>query len=543
VQKIAVILACSVLSTGCVLSTDAVVSEGDAIFDPRLLGTWQQVSSPEGAVVLRSGAKGYAIEYTDGRGKTVRLEGRLGRLGKRLVLDVWPTPRETELPEPYRDWLIPGHLLVALDIGDGEVRAAPLEPDSLRPRLRRGEVRLAYVLDHDRAILTGTTSQLRAVLGPYMERPGALTDGDVWRRVTNAASAAAGSATSGEEPCFEAAPWREADLLFRSDPHWAGSDDAYSIDLGKDRTLWLFGDTWIDESGRHTRAGAQMVRNSVAIQTGKNPSHAKIVFYWGKAADGRPEAFLPEEGSYWFWPGHGIRIGDRLVLFFGRQRGTPTGLGFEAAGWRAVMVDNPDDEPSRWHVRALNTQENLLGVVAGFASVVRWGEHVYAFGGQQAVASMPIHVMRWTVENVRSGNLLEPEWWAGADVGWVADSSRAPRWPVFENGQSELTIHYDTTTRRFLDVQTNAFGAADVVIRSAPALTGPWTAQRLLYRPSEYYQPNIMIYAAKAHPQLSGADLLLTYATNSFRVQQIIGDSLLYYPRFLRLTRCKTTNP
>ncbi|MDP9278161.1 MAG: hypothetical protein M3P00_01940, partial [Gemmatimonadota bacterium] len=98
-QRIAAILACSVFSTGCVLSTDAVVS-GDAIFDPRLLGTWQQISSPEGAVVLRSGAKGYAIEYTDRGGKTVRLEGRLGRLGKRLVLDVWPTPRETELPEP-----------------------------------------------------------------------------------------------------------------------------------------------------------------------------------------------------------------------------------------------------------------------------------------------------------------------------------------------------------------------------------------------------------------------------------------------------------
>jgi hypothetical protein len=58
----------------------------------------------------------------------------------------------------------------------------------------------------------------------------------------------------------------------------------------------------------------------------------------------------------------------------------------------------------------------------------------------------------------------------------------------------------------------------------------------MLYRPSEFYQPDIMIYAAKAHPELSGADLLLTYATNSFRPQQ--GDSLTYYPRFLRLTRC-----
>jgi hypothetical protein len=545
-HKVAAVLACSVLSAGCVLSTDAVISEADAIFDSRLLGTWQQVSNPDGAVVRRSGPKGYAIEYTDRGGKAVRLEGRLGRLGKRLVLDVWPTPSETELSEPYRDWLIAGHLLLALDIGNGEVRAAPLEPDSLKTRLRSGEVRLAYILDHDRPILNGTTSQVRAVLGPYLERPGALADGDVWRRVAGAAADVAASSASGEDPCFEASPWRNADLLFRRDPHWVGSDGAYSIDLGNDRTLWLFGDTFIDASGRHTRVGSRMVRNTVAIQTGRDPSRAKIVFYWGKTTDGRSGSFFPDEGSYWFWPGHGIRIGDRLILFFGRLRGTRTGLGFAAAGWRAIMVDNPDDEPPRWRAKTLRTRDNPLGVGPG-AGVIQLGEHVYAFGAQEPVNPHPIHVVRWRVDDVRKGNLLDHEWWAGPDIGWVADSSTAARWPVFENGQSEFSIHYDTITRRFLELQTNGFGAADVVIRSAPALTGPWTPQRLLYRPSEYYQPDIMIYAAKAHPQLSGADLVLTYATNSFRFEQSVGDSLIYYPRFLRLTRCtprdKATNP
>lgn len=281
-----------------------------------------------------------------------------------------------------------------------------------------------------------------------------------------------------------------------------------------------------------------MVRNTVAIQTGRDPSRAKMVFYWGRTADGRPDSFFAADGSHWFWPAHGIRVGDRLVLFLGRLRGTGGGLGFEPAGWRAVMVDNPDDEPSRWRVRALNTRDNLLGV--GASSLIRLGEHIYAFGSQEQVKSFPIHVMRWTVEDVRKGNLLEPEWWAGAGVGWVTDSSRAPRWAVFENGQSGISVHYDTITRRFLEVQTNGFGSADVTIRSASDLTGPWTAQRMIYRPSEFYQPDIMIYAALAHPELSGGDLLLTYSTNSFRLfEEHMGDSLIYYPRFLRLTRCR----
>ncbi|MCA1733021.1 MAG: DUF4185 domain-containing protein, partial [Acidobacteria bacterium] len=64
------------------------------------------------------------------------------------------------------------------------------------------------------------------------------------------------------------------------------------------------------------------------------------------------------------------------------------------------------------------------------------------------------------------------------------------------------------------------------------------TAPRLLYRPSEYYRPNVMIYAAKAHPHLTGAYLPLTYANNSLEFADHLRDESTYYPRFVRLTRC-----
>ena len=47
-----------------------------------------------------------------------------------------------------------------------------------------------------------------------------------------------------------------------------------------------------------------------------------------------------------------------------------------------------------------------------------------------------------------------------------------------------------------------------------------------------------MIYAGKAHPQLEGADLVLTYATNSFEFADHFSDPTIYYPRFVRLSRC-----
>ena len=415
---------------------------------------------------------------------------------------------------------------------------AALEPDSLLRALYSGRVRLAHQRSQDRLILYGTTDQLRAALAPYLGRAGALSAPDAWRRAHT--TEATPPVRPVEVPCFEASAWREADRLFHRDPHWLGADVASSVDLGGGRILWLFGDTWIDPSGAGTRRGARMVSNSVAIQTGTDPATATIRFYWARAADGSPEALLPDRGGESLWFGNGVRVGDRLVLFLARTiRGTGTGLGFEHIGWTAMMVDNPDDEPPAWRVRPLDVPQNPLGILVGFAAILRLGEHVYALGSQNPVKSHPIYAVRWPAEAVRLGTLGQPEWWAGERLGWIPDSSTVQRWPLFENGQAELSIHVDEATQRFIGVHTLGFGPADLMLRSAPALTGPWSAPRMVYRPPEYHRPDAMIYAAKGHSELTGADLVLTYATNTFEFAEQLTDSLVYYPRFVRLTRCR----
>ncbi len=282
-----------------------------------------------------------------------------------------------------------------------------------------------------------------------------------------------------------------------------------------------------------------MVSNSVAIQVGTDPTTAAISFHWGRAADGSPAAFFPGRGRERLWFGSGVRVDGHLVLFLGRIRSTNVGLGFESAGWTAVIVDNPDSAPSSWRVRELETPPNPLGITVGFAAALKLAEHVYAFGSPDSVKSHPLYAARWSAVEVLRGDLQHPEWWAGDQLGWVPDSSSAARWPLFENGQSELSLHVDPVTQHFIAVQTQGFGPADVMLRAAPALTGPWSAAHMVYRPPEYHRPNVMIYAAKGHAQLTGADLVATYATNTVQFSEHLTDSLIYYPHFVRLMRCR----
>src|ERR1700736_448739 len=74
-------------------------------------------------------------------------------------------------------------------------------------------------------------------------------------------------------PPFEVSSAKPAPALtqrFQQTEGWTGGDVAQSIPLTPDRTLWLFGDSFIGkiESGR--RVGARMINNAVAWQSLKD---------------------------------------------------------------------------------------------------------------------------------------------------------------------------------------------------------------------------------------------------------------------------------
>lgn len=152
---------------------------------------------------------------------------------------------------------------------------------------------------------------------------------------------ACGSETDTDRPT-----WSE--LFTPTDSHgkriWSGGDGAYTVPIDGDRTLWLFGDTYLTEVENGERVGrADVVAGNtaaiLATATGPRPT-ARLDFAhdfdWGARAalpSAQPawmplllrESDLPGESTareaaallfpIFHWPAHGVRIENDLLLF------------------------------------------------------------------------------------------------------------------------------------------------------------------------------------------------------------------------------------
>lgn len=328
----------------------------------------------------------------------------------------------------------------------------------------------------------------------------------------------------------------EGERLFRADPRWLGADAALTIPLDERRTLWLFGDTFVATSDAHRRAESEMVRNTVADQTGMDPRGAAIEFGWKRGADGSPTSFFPERGERWYWPGHGIRLaGGPLLVFLYELAATPgAGLGFAVRGWALARIDAPDESLERWELRVVEGPALPFDALPATA-VLEEDERIVAL----AIRQEGVHagaLVRWPAGALLAGELDTGEWWSGA--AWVAADELGPSGPAFvlDDAGAECSLHRDGRSGRWVHVASYGFGATTIGVRTAPAITGPWSAPVTVHRPVESDGPRPFVYAAKAHPELLGpaeGDLLVTYAANSFEFGDLFtpeGERDLYWP-------------
>lgn len=303
---------------------------------------------------------------------------------------------------------------------------------------------------------------------------------------------------------------------FRKTSGWTAADGTISILLPDNKSLWLFGDTYIDgyQASDNTIPCLFQVRNSMMVQDMQHPSEFVTILDDTQSGLERTPVKDPDNKDIYFWPGHGYVQGDVAIVFW---------LGYSGAG----MVHS-GNYVSKIHIPDLTDASAIQELTRlPLSAGVEWGnavvaepedDYIYVYGQiKDWIINRPL-VARYPWEQEVS------EAWEFFDgSGWVADENAAqqimgstadyvsPSFSVIKLQDKYFMISQD------IGFLTCGYGR-EIYSWESNSPQGPFTNKKLLYTIEDKYEGEYWVtYNATAHPQfIRNNELLISYNVNGF---------------------------
>jgi len=345
---------------------------------------------------------------------------------------------------------------------------------------------------------------------------------------------AVSSAVAGDYS-FQVSAVPEWNRMFQRTNGWLGADVAYSVPLGPNKTLWLFGDTFVGQIRDGKRTSAKMIHSSIAVQ----PLGDEPQFYFPVDKKQRPQSFIKSLGPRtYFWLSDGVRAKSGLYLFMQQVEWiNNTAWGFRCAGTWLAYVKNPDAAPGQWNMtkkklpftRLADGQDMLLG-----SEILTFGNSIYIYGYSSQTNSTAMKnqiIVRAPVDD--PGDTGRWEFYSNGT--WTKDFNKTTS--IFSGAGAEGSASWQPYLKKFVFIYSDGIWGS-ILMRTADAPEGPWNSPAKLYQcPDMKFSSHVFCYAAKGHPELSpNNELLISYAANSESLSEVMSDTRLYWPRFIRVT-------
>lgn len=333
----------------------------------------------------------------------------------------------------------------------------------------------------------------------------------------------------------KALPDEQLNQTFMNREGWIGGDGAFSVPIGRDSSWWLFSDTWIGKIEGRARTGATIVNNTAGRLDG-----TKLTFIVRGSNDGGPQALVtPAEGAGWFWLGSGALIDRKLYVFLSQIVKTDASsvFGFKAAGLWLGVCASPGLDPESWKFKQLRVPfarfDARREVSFGF-SLCLAGSWMYIYGTDEDVS--PSWRARFLLvarcPALQIAEFSTWRFWTG--TAWSADPAACAR--TVDHMASDGSVSYLPRLKRFVLVYTEDGLSSRILARTSKSPEGPWSSPTEVYRCPEGADKGVFCYQARNHPELAhGNELAISYCTNSFGISQVLRDTRLYFPRFVRV--------
>lgn len=332
---------------------------------------------------------------------------------------------------------------------------------------------------------------------------------------------------------------------------WQGADDAYSIPLPGGRDVWIFGDTLYGPQRLVTGNDPRMTHSSIGISTCDAKGRWHLKYFFKRDEKGNLASFfVPREPTHWYWAMDGFvakgNLWISLLCIKPASHPEPWAMNFETCGTDLAKITNPGDSPDRWKISYFPLVKDGVKAYPSASAVVHGG-YAYIFALYES-GDRPLLVTR-----IPLGGLDDPQAhleYLAANGKWAPGFSPKDAKVIMAKGATELSIRYHPALKKWLAVLAGPdFMSADVRLRTAPSLTGPWTSGSVIYRipemlPGPKHDKDVFCYAGKEHPELEQpGELLFTYVCNTMNVPKLMSQSDIYFPKVVSLPMPDLTNP
>jgi hypothetical protein len=355
--------------------------------------------------------------------------------------------------------------------------------------------------------------------------------------VACAALASTASAAPNEAQAPSCAP------VFPYKEGWLGGDSAFSIPLPDGRSLWLFGDSFVGSANQTNRRGSKMVRNAIALSACDARTSWDIHYYWQDRHKKAPASFFDlRTGNFWYWPGDGFVYQDSVYVVLWKMKAKPKEkiFPFGTAGAVLAKISNISAPPGDWQVTYLPLLD-IPNLVLSASAVVQDG-YVYLFtlweddthGRPMLLARLPLTGLADPASHLE---------YVDQNNQWKPGFDPEKAFVVMDKGASELSVRYHPESKIWVAISGEPlFISNKIVARTAPNLTGPWSAMQTVYEIKELvpstpgWDKDTFCYAKKEHIEFAeGANLLITYACNSYQFSKLVSNMSLYRPQAVRV--------
>ncbi len=324
---------------------------------------------------------------------------------------------------------------------------------------------------------------------------------------------------------------------------WLGADDAYSIPLPDGRDVWIFGDTLYGKKRIVRGHAPQMVHNSLGISTcGPNGTfHLKYAIRQGPD-DTAENFFSPKNPDHWYWAMDGFVNKSDLWVTLLCIRHAPTknpwAMDFATCGTDLARLSHLDRDPQQWSVQYYPLVPDGVKAYPSASAIVD-GKYAYLFAQYEA-GTRPLLATRISVNGLLNPK-MHLEYLMKSGI-WKNGFDPSNAKEVMVKGSSELSVRYHPELKKWLAVMfAPDLFSGKILLRTASALTGPWTDGQVIYQVPEMqpnnpgYDKDTFCYAGKEHPEFERGDLVFTYACNTMSVPKLATNLNIYFPQVVRM--------